>query len=947
MKSIFLFFSLFLLVQITFGQEICDNAIDDDGDGFVDLYDDECICEGFGEEILSLIPNPSFEEMDCCPTFHSQMTCASTWIQASDATSDYYNTCGYTAIMGEGVTAADITDIPDGEAWVGYWTGEGYLEYIGACLDAPLIAGVEYTLNFHTAWGRGNADHDFTIYATPSCGDLPWSGIACPIGVGSWELLTSETITYPMDGTWQEITITFTPTSDMYAIAFGGVCSGESPMRYTYIDGLTLIDSDSYSSISETGSWCDGDLMLEATTDTSGGAWQWYLEGVALIGETSETIDVNLYGMGEYNVLYAVGDICIKSNYTILSGEDISANFEFTTVCVGFETAFTNTSIYDGIDPEWQWDFGDGFTSSDENPNHTYAASGAYTVELIALNDLGCQDTIEIELTVNPSPVADFEFVINGVSSEDGATTSCIENEIQFNDLSTIIEPSAIISWNWDFGDGSSSLVENPSHIYSTFGTFTITLTVTSDLGCVDNHTLVIVITESLEMSILSNEPTCNGFSDGSVTINIIGGVGDLLFEISDSEGNIINEDNSNTANTLSSGWYYFHVTDGSTCEGVDSIYLDQPEEISIDLTPFNVLCAGDETGWIKVDSVYHTTGDYSNISYLWNPNPAGIGGIDADSSFNMGAGNYTLTINDENGCSKVFDLEIIEPSPLSFSEYGYNPAYCRIFDYQSGNGVVYGAAIGGKPDYDYLWTNSDNGETSINSTWGGLNPGNYELLVIDANGCVLEQSLVLDSLNPIAAFTINSDQLNSDHQGTAPAEVSFINESENFADSTYPDVDTVFFWNLDHPTADWQISTDYFESIDTTYLARGNTYTVDVCLVAINKNGCTDTTCKLITIYEPIVFNNVNIFSPNGDGINDGFTFDFKSASIDQFSCMIVNRWGVIVGELNNIHDVWLGTDKNGNPCSDGVYFYTYQATSDNDTNFEGQGTVQIIGSK
>jgi gliding motility-associated-like protein len=305
------------------------------------------------------------------------------------------------------------------------------------------------------------------------------------------------------------------------------------------------------------------------------------------------------------------------------------------------------------------------------------------------------------------------------------------------------------------------------------------------------------------------------------------------------------------------------------------------------------------------------------------------------------------LTINDENGCSKVFDLEIIEPSPLSFSEYGYNPAYCRLFDYQSGNGVVYGAAIGGTPDYDYLWTNLDNGETSINSTWGGLNPGNYELLVIDANGCVLEQSLVLDSLNPIAAFTINSDQLNSDYQGTAPVEVSFINESENFADSTYPDVDTVFFWNLDHPTADWQITTDYFESIDTTYLARGNTYTVDVCLVAINKNGCTDTTCKLITIYEPIVFNNVNIFSPNGDGINDGFTFDFKSASIDQFSCLIVNRWGVIVGELNNIHDVWLGTDKNGNPCSDGVYFYTYQATSDNDTNFEGQGTVQIIGSK
>ena len=206
---------------------------------------------------------------------------------------------------------------------------------------------------------------------------------------------------------------------------------------------------------------------------------------------------------------------------------------------------------------------------------------------------------------------------------------------------------------------------------------------------------------------------------------------------------------------------------------------------------------------------------------------------------------------------------------------------------------------------------------------------------------------MVLDSLNPIAAFTINSDQLNGDYQGTAPVEVSFTNNSENFANPNNPDADTVFFWNLDKLSADWKISHDYFEIVDTTYLARGQTYTVDVCLVALNKNGCTDTACKSITIYEPTVFENINIFTPNGDGKNDNFTFSFKTASIAEFKCVIVNRWGIVVHEMNVINDGWDGTDRNGDPCPDGVYFYTYSATTDNNMKLEGQGTVQITGSK
>ena len=111
-----------------------------------------------------------------------------------------------------------------------------------------------------------------------------------------------------------------------------------------------------------------------------------------------------------------------------------------------------------------------------------------------------------------------------------------------------------------------------------------------------------------------------------------------------------------------------------------------------------------------------------------------------------------------------------------------------------------------------------------------------------------------------------------------------------------------------------------------------------------INKNGCRDTACKIITIYEPLITVGVNIFTPNGDGINDEFTFEFKSASVAEFYCVIVNRWGITVGELNDVTDGWDGTDMNGDPCKDGVYFYKYNGSSDNSTTIEGQGTVQIV---
>ncbi len=439
--------------------------------------------------------------------------------------------------------------------------------------------------------------------------------------------------------------------------------------------------------------------------------------------------------------------------------------------------------------------------------------------------------------------------------------------------------------------------------------------------------------------SISFNPPTCFGFSDGSVTAGIGTSVGDVTFTITDMDGTVVNVDNSSTANTLNEGWYFVEVTDDSACVYIDSVFLDDPDQMEIEVSVSDAICFGTNTGQAVVDTVINNTGDYNAISYLWAPNPSGMNGIGEDTLENAPAGTYIITINDANGCSIVEEFTINQPPALEFAELTVDPAFCRVSDFQSGNGVVAAAVIGGVPDYDYLWTELSTGATTINSTWGGRNPGLYQVIATDDNGCQLIDTVLVDSLNPIADFDLTSPQFTSNYQGTAVVDVHFTNLSQNFANPNNPGADTNFVW--DFGLGSTVLSSSVFEEFDISYADAG---TYQVCLTAFNKNGCQDTKCKEIIVFDEFLFEPVNIFSPNNDGNNDVFTFENFAQSVEIFNCVIVNRFGVQIAELTSITDSWNGQTNGGTPVSDGVYFYVYEGKAFNGTDFEGQGTVQII---
>lgn len=172
--------------------------------------------------------------------------------------------------------------------------------------------------------------------------------------------------------------------------------------------------------------------------------------------------------------------------------------------CLSDSILFLNSSTNPptGTIESWTWNFGDGTPADTINwsTNHLYSAAGTYTVTLITYSSLlGCSDTITDSVTVFPMPNANFN--VNEVCQN--ATTI-------FTDTSTVTS-GAITNWSWTFGDGSpASTIQNPTHIYTNYGVYNVSLTATTNNGCKHSITKNATI-HPLPEAAISAANVCNG----------------------------------------------------------------------------------------------------------------------------------------------------------------------------------------------------------------------------------------------------------------------------------------------------------------------------------------------------------------------------------------------------------------------------------------------------
>lgn len=264
--------------------------------------------------------------------------------------------------------------------------------------------------------------------------------------------------TYAVAGTYT-VTLTVTaPGGQSTKRKFVTVEAGE-PLLANFgftVNGLLVLFSDASAGEPTSWSWDFGDGQQSSARNPSHSYRQPGSYAVTLTVEndfgvtdsTSQFVDVSL------------GDAPVA---------------EFQAQTDGLRALFTDMST--GKPTSWRWDFGDGATSTVQNPSHTYAKAGTYNVSLTASNAAGSSNKTKfVTVSLGDPPTANFDFQVNGLNAV-------------FVDSST----GKPTNWSWDFGDGTGSNAQNPSHTYAQAGTYTVVLTASNAGGSSTKTKLVTV----------------------------------------------------------------------------------------------------------------------------------------------------------------------------------------------------------------------------------------------------------------------------------------------------------------------------------------------------------------------------------------------------------------------------------------------------------------------
>ena len=475
----------------------------------IDLNDDDCDC--FFDFPSSLIPNPSFEDRSCCPNDEQQLFCADSWVQASGATTDYVNTCG---ILGSPFVGKEAPlPFPDGDGAIGFRDGKAssanFKEYAGAVLTEAMESGKTYKLDFFTGFPEDffSQIFDMSIYGTVDPNPFPFGGgsptAGCPTNFPGWDLIDRQTVSGYNE--WVNVVFDFVANKPYTAIVLGPSCD-PNPQAvndpYYFFDRLLLAEREEfglpYSEI--TGSVCADGLSL--TVDFEGANnYQWFLNGVALVGLNDATITLNelLDPEGQYQVVIETDEGCLLSqsyemvvpSYEVMVVEDICEgdSFEFAGQDLRDEDLYENLFIAsDGCDSMVYLDLQvlqhsesiieetlcegdvlsiDGFEFTDEG-------SHDYVIE----NLVGCDSTVTLMLSIIPSNT--------GLELQD-----LIELKLgEFIDIEpTYVDPSIEV-FNWQ--DENGNIISNEINIYNyqPFNSKSLTLTGFDVYGCASVDTV-------------------------------------------------------------------------------------------------------------------------------------------------------------------------------------------------------------------------------------------------------------------------------------------------------------------------------------------------------------------------------------------------------------------------------------------------------------------------
>lgn len=393
------------------------------------------------------------------------------------------------------------------------------------------------------------------------------------------------------------------------------------------------------------------------------------------------------------------------------------SSFNVNAFCLGDSTHFINTSTGGSIG-SYSWNFGDGDTSNVSSPSHLYSVSGTYSV-LLSVNASNCSDDTTINIQINPLPVPAFSASV---------TQACDSATILFNNNST-----GALGALWFFGDGDSSSVFSPYHLYSSPGNYSVTLQVISQGGCSRSKTMLNLIQ--------IDETPLAAFSSSAQSI---------------CQNQCIDFTNQSTAGTTSWQWIFDGaVASGAVVQNPGNICYPSMGNFDVTLNVSNGTCSNTHTepsfihvvncsvkpkaGFIISDTSFCQGScisfvDLSTNAVTWQwlfP-----GAVPATSTQenqanicypNIGVYPVTLISGNTSGTDTVFFNSIIQVASTPIT-----PAISV-----SGNILNSTSAAG------YQWYYNNVPLSGANAQqYTALLSGDYSVVITDANGCTASSSI-------------------------------------------------------------------------------------------------------------------------------------------------------------------------------------------------------------
>ena len=272
--------------------------------------------------------------------------------------------------------------------------------------------------------------------------------------------------------------------------------------------------------------------------------------------------------------------------------------------------------------------------------------------------------------------------------------------------------------FNYIWSNSSSN--KNQNNL--TAGNYTVTVT---DLnGCSQIKTFSV----SEENNLLIQESIipvgCFGEKNASISLNVSGGILPYLFNWS-------NGGQTNTIALLGAGTYGVTISDQTGCKQVKSLTITQPTDITINISKLDVSCPGNNDGKIIVNAM----GGQMPFIFNWSNTSQ------SDTLTGLSPGNYTVTVTDANGCSKISSTNINNPLDITISAVVNSPSCSNTLD-----GSIDLSVTDGNPPYSYLWNNN-----ATTQDLSSLAPGSYSVTVQDKNACIKTAIFTIVLPNPIS----------------------------------------------------------------------------------------------------------------------------------------------------------------------------------------------------